>query len=278
MFSTHHGGLMRIPMSLLAMAMVAGCGNDHGIDHGNASDAFGGQVLDTDRAPVSGATVYAIPAELVAWSPLTANDVKSTATVDFDEPLESLIDAQGGAFPHAVTSAQGDYSLEVPPGRYYIYVAPDPQTDPGHLPGGSASRRSASSEDLIGDGRLNIRVSSQPSSFEVKNFIGSEACLGCHKEKATWKKHAHANGIHEPGKASPLQSAERLALVDADMLAKFAADTTLYYYDYDATRGDDKFKVQEGGTAPPNTEFSYRLFMAGGQYKTEFQNLINHEL
>lgn len=265
---------MRISMSVLVIVMVAGCGNDHGV----ASDSFVGRVLDTGQAPVSGATVFAIPAELVTWSALTAYDVKTTATVDFDEPLESLIDAQGSTFPHAVTSSRGDYSLALPPGRYYIYVAPDPQADPVHLPGGAASRRSVSAEELIDGGRLDLRVSSQPSSFEVKNFIGSEACLSCHTEKATWKKHAHANGIHEPGKASPLQSAERIALVDADMLAKFAADTTLYYYDYDATRGDDKFKVQEGGTAPPNTEFSYRLFMAGGQYKTEFQNLINANL
>jgi hypothetical protein len=264
---------MRLLMPTLAMVLTAGCGNDHAT--APAFDGFAGRVLDTDRAPVAGATVFAIPAELVTWSPLTASDVKRTATVDFDEPLESLIDSRGQTFPHTVTGSQGDYSLVIPPGRYYLYVAPDPQTDPVHLPGGNASRRSVSAEELIGGGPLELRVSSQPSSFAVKDFIGSEACLGCHPQQATWKKHAHANGIHEPGKASPLQSAERIALVDAEMLGKFAADTTLYFYDYDATRGDDKFKVQEGGSVPPNTEFSYRLFMEGGQYKTEFRNLIN---
>jgi hypothetical protein len=265
---------MRILIPGLVIVMVAGCGNDHAA----IPDSFVGHVLDTAQAPVSGATVFAIPAELVTWPSLTASDVKSNATVDFDEPLESLIDAQGSTFPQAVTSRRGDYRLVLPPGRYYIYVVPDPQADPLHLPGGSASRRSMSAEDLIGEGRLDIRVSSQPSSFDVKNFIGSEACLGCHTEKVTWKKHAHANGIHQPGRASPLQNQDRLALVDAGMLAKFAADTTLYFYDYDATRGDDKFKVQEGGPVPPNTEFAYRFFMEGGQYKTEFQNLINGAL
>lgn len=239
------------------------------------ADSWSGQVLDTAREPVVGATVYAIPAELLAWSPLTASEVTSTATADFDEPLERLIDSQGSAFPHAVTDGKGNYAMSLPAGRYYLYVDPDSKNDPLHLPGGSASRKSVSATELLAAGRLDIKVSSQPSAFATKNFIGSEACLGCHAEKESWKKHAHANGIHEPGKASPLQSATRIGLVDAEMLAKFAADTTLYYYAYDAARGDDKFKVQEGGMAPDKTEFSFRLFLEGDRLKAEFRNLIS---
>lgn len=262
---------MHIPMSAVLMVTLVACGNDHAL----APDTVFGRVQETAGAPVAGATVFAIPAELVTWSGLTASDVTSAATLDFDEPLERLIDAQGTTFPHATTDARGDYSFVIPPGRYYIFVAPDPEVDPVHLPGGSASRQSASAQDLIAAGRLDIRVSAQPSSFDVENMIGTDACLGCHSAKASWKKHAHANGIHQPGKASPLQSAERLALVDAPMIAKFAADTTLYFYDYDATRGDDKFKVQEGGAIPATAEFAYRLFLDGEIYKTEFQNLVN---
>lgn len=252
-----------------ALLLFVGCGG------ADPSGALVGRLSDPAGEPVAGATLFAIPAELVTWKPLTASDVKSATAVDYDEPLESLVEAKGTTFPQAVADETGAYALPLPAGRYYFYVSPDPKRDPVHLPGGSASRQSLSAAELADAGRLDIRVSSQPSSFDPKNNIGAEACLGCHAAKATWKLHAHANGIHEPGKAAGLQSAERLALVDAPMLAKFTADTTLYFYDYDETRGDDKFKVQEGGTMPAKTEFSYRLFVEEGKYKVQFQNLIN---
>jgi len=204
--------------------------------------------------------------------------VTGTVTDDFDEPLEGLVDAVGATFPNTVTDGNGEYSLSPPSGRYYLYVAPDPTSDPVHLPGGSASRRSVSADELISARRLNIKVSSQPSSFDPTNYIGSGACIGCHVAQQGWQKHAHANGIHEPGTAAPLQSSERINLVDAATLAKFAADTTLYFYDYDGTRGDDKFKIQEGGTPPSTTEFAYRLFKNGEQYDAQFQNVINGAL
>jgi hypothetical protein len=123
--------------------------------------------------------------------------------------------------------------------------------------------------------RFDIKISSRPSSFKPADYIGSGVCIGCHAETQTWEKHAHANGIHEPGKAAALQDAARINLVDAPTLAKFAADTTLYFFDYDATRGDDKFKIQEGGPPPATAEFAYRLFKSGDDYEAEFQNLIN---
>ena len=261
--------LMKAAFVLGLSSGVASCGG--------AAPAGGlvGRVTDTAREPAAAATVFAIPAELVTWTPLKASEVKSTTTLDYDEPLESLIEASGAMFPQAVTSDQGEYSLALSPGRYYFYVVPNPKSDPVHLPGGSASRQSVSAEELLAAGRLDINVSSQPSSFDPKNNIGAEACLGCHPAKATWKKHAHANGIHEPGKAAGLQSAARIELADAEMLAKFTADTTLYFYDYDETRGDDKFKVQEGGVIPATTEFSFRLFVEAGRYTVQFQNQLN---
>lgn len=85
--------------ALLAVAILvaAGCGDPPAEI---PADSVGGQVSDTAREPIVGATVFAIPAELVAWSPLTAGEVKSTATSDFDETLERLIDTQGATFPH----------------------------------------------------------------------------------------------------------------------------------------------------------------------------------
>jgi predicted CXXCH cytochrome family protein len=259
---------MRALITVLMVA-AAGCAG------ARASDSLTGSVTDTAHEPVAGATVFAIPAALVTWSPLAASDVSSTATADFDEPLERLIDAQGASFPQAVTDDQGEYALPLPAGRYYFYVDPDTTRDAVHLPGGTASRVSQSADALLAAGRLDIKLSSMPSSFDPRNYIGAETCLGCHANQATWKRHAHANGIHEPGKAAPLQTQARIDLVDAPMLAKFAANTTLYFYAYDGTRGDDKFKVQEGGIAPDTSEFSFRLFQDGNQYKVEFRNLLN---
>jgi len=239
------------------------------------SDAFAGRVTDTAGESVAQATVYAVPANLVAWTPITASDVLSSTTPDFDEPLEGLVDSQGATFPRAVTDATGQYVMTLPAGQYYLYVAPDPGSDPLHLPGGSASRVSRSADELLRAAPLSIVVSSQPSSFDPANVIGSGACIDCHKAKASWQKHAHANGIHQPGQAAPLQSQERLDIVDAETTAKFTADTTLYFYGYDATRGDDKFKVQEGGTPPATAEFAYRLFKSGALYEAQFQNLVN---
>lgn len=253
----------------LAIVASAGCGIDMAVE------GFTGRITDTASEPVANATVYAIPAQLVTWTPITASDITGSTAADFDEPLQGLIDTMGATFPASVTNSTGDYLLSPPSGTYYFYVVPDPSRGSVHLPGGSASRSALSTKELDTGGRLDIKVSSQPSSFDPASYIGSGACIGCHTEKQTWQKHAHANGIHEPGKAAVLQDSARISLVDAATLAKFAADTTLYFYDYDATRGDDKFKIQEGGIPPLTTELAYRLFKSGDDYETEFQNLIN---
>jgi predicted CXXCH cytochrome family protein len=256
--------------TILAICVAAGCDSDE------SEDVLAGSIRDTAGAPVAGATLYAVPADRLAWVPITADDL-TEAEMDFDQPLENLVTASGDTFPNTVTDDDGGYSLALPPGRYYLYVVPDPVNDPLHLPGGSESRSSRSADELLAAGTVDIKVSSQPSSFEPSSYIGSTACIGCHGEKASWQKHAHANGIHEPGQAAPLQSAERIEIADAETLAKFAANTTLYFYDYDGSRGDDKFKIQEGGTPPATTEFAYRLFTADGKYQVEFQNIINQD-
>ena len=116
--------------------LVAGCGGTE------LSGGLVGRVADTAREPVAGAAIFAVPAELVVWSPLKASDVKSAMTLDYDEPLESLIESSGTTFPQTVTNDKGEYALALPPGRFYFYVVPDPKGDPVHLPGGSASRQS----------------------------------------------------------------------------------------------------------------------------------------
>src|SRR6185436_5502056 len=51
-------------MVMAPALLVAGCGSDV------APDGFVGTVADTAREPVANATVYAIPASLVAWTPV----------------------------------------------------------------------------------------------------------------------------------------------------------------------------------------------------------------
>jgi len=225
-----------LAVAVSALLAGAGCGIDV------AADGFGGTVTDTAREPVANATIYAVPARLVTPVRVTASDVLAAAA-DFDEPLQDLVDAMGETFPRTVTDASGAYTLSLPAGAYYLYVVPDPVGDPVHLPGGSASRRSLTVDELVRRGHVELRVSSQPSSFRPEAYIGSGACLGCHSDQQGWQRHAHANGIHEPGRAAPLQSAARIDPADAPTLAKLVAGTTLYYYDFDPTRGEDKFRI-----------------------------------
>lgn len=258
----------KAPPALVVVLAFAGCGID------TARYGVAGSVTDTAHEPVANATIYAIPADLVTSTSITASDITGATADDFDEPLEGLVDSMAGSLRSTGADSNGYFSLSLPSGNYYFYVVPDPQ-DPVHLPGGSASRRSVSFDDLVRSGRLDIKISSQPSSFATDSYVGSGTCIGCHPETQGWMKHAHANGIHEPGKAAALQSPERIRLVDAATLEKFVADTTLYFYDYDATRGDDRFKVQEGGMPPATAEFAYRLFKSGDDHEAEFRNLIN---
>src|SRR5262249_48995549 len=98
---------------------ASGCGSDA------APDGLAGTVTDTAREPVANATVSAIPASLVAGTPVTATDVMTAKADDFDEPLEGLIDSMGETLPSTLTDRDGDYSLSLPPDTYYFYVVPD---------------------------------------------------------------------------------------------------------------------------------------------------------
>ena len=97
-------------LTWLVVAPVA-CGDGRSVE----PNALSGHVTDTAQESVAGATVFAIPAELVAGA-ASARDISAAATLDYDEPLENLIEAQGGSFPRAVTAADGAYTLSLPAG------------------------------------------------------------------------------------------------------------------------------------------------------------------
>ncbi len=123
-----------------------------------------------------------------------ASDVANSTSI---QPVEDL----AAQTPYKVrTTGQGAYAKDLPPGRYFVYVFPDP-TDTKHLPGGDASNRSV---DLTGGGTAitNMELSERPSS--TATWVGTSKCLSCHLGMKSILGTRHFNGIRMPGVPSKL--------------------------------------------------------------------------
>jgi hypothetical protein len=248
-----------------------------------ASTSFA--VKDTAGDPVVGAKVYAIPVEAV--EALAAVDLElvggnyTEAALTVDEPLEDLVN---GNFTYAGFSPAEDYietdadgNAEISAedaadqGKYFIYVQPADET---HFPGGSICREPVSLADLED---AVIEVSTKPSADA--EFIGSTTCLLCHPAQGGMTKTAHKLGFMAPGAPSGLQDPSEFDANDGiyNMFAaqdKYAAGTTVYFYDYDGNRSFDKFKTLE--TDPGNALAKVNLSKdVDGKYWVEFVNIIN---
>jgi predicted CXXCH cytochrome family protein len=166
---------------------------------------------------------------------------------------------------------------------YFIYVKPA-ATDTGHLPGGSLCRTAVSGASL--DNKVTaVKISTAPSASAT--FVGTSVCLGCHTTYTTEKQTLHKLGIMAPGAPSGLQDLAKFGPADGVYnygagLAKFTAGdstsggTTVWFYDYDATRKFDKFKTLE--SAPTGTIYAtVRVYRdtADNKYKMQFTNVIN---
>jgi len=151
--------------------------------------------------------------------------------------------ASGSTFASATTDASGGYELEtVPDGSYFVYVEP---TDGEHLPGGSLCRHSTSADSLRGS-TSDIVLSSSPPGHAV--YVGMSTCLICHTEYATEKTLAHRLGFRVPGVSSGLQDTSEHPEIDEGLeyfveAADYTGGTPVYHYDYDGTRGLDKFQT-----------------------------------
>jgi len=235
---------------------------------------FGGQVVSAAGAlsvggpaanpghPVAAATVYLVPVTAIdTTTRITASAIYAPPypAEDVDEPLEDTIRLRGGGFPHATTDAQGNFVVAaVPDGKYFVHVTPAP-TDAEHLPGGDVSRRSYPAEELRGQS-MTIKVSGRPSA--AARYTGSSACLGCHKDKQHYQQTAHKLGWTVPQSPARSQDFSKhpdyfKALESFPEVDSYTGGTRLELGDYDATRGDDKFKLRAYGDARLPIETAY---------------------
>lgn len=264
-------------LPLLAL-LPAGCFNQSGTTTQAPVALFQGRVVGTADEPVAGATLYLVPAYSVSTTPITSDSLRTGASEGWDEPLEDLVAASGGGFTQARTDANGRFTIrQVPDGRYFLYVAP---TGAEYLPGGSLCRNSVDATGLRGQ-ELTIVLSSSPSP--AANFVGMTTCLACHPSYATEKGLAHRLGFTVPGQLSRNQSlAEHPELFDG--LANFtaAADytggTPVYFSDYDAGRGFDKFRTTLSDPSGSGSTVYAILWLwqdsATDEYKITFENVI----
>jgi len=287
--------------SLALLLLVASCGGEsepaglrapqgQGGTPGQAPaeiepEIFGlvGRIMEPNGMPVSGGTVYLVPASDVEALSLTPIDQFApptvTASLRNDEPIEDLIDDRGDTFERASVDEHGEYRFAtLPDGGLFVVWLPRAD-DVQHLPGGDYARVAYASTALIGM-RMDVRVSSQPSASA--SYVGSSTCMACHGFNSTTGT-AHNVGLQVPRVRSPLQDVSAWPNFD-DGLDAFDAGTTLYYYDCDeSTQGPSKCTVAD--TPPPGTvRFELRLRRdAGvplgvvGAYYVELVNRVNVE-
>ena len=228
---------------------------------GAGASVVGGPATNPGQ-PVPGATVYLVP--------VTAMDLTTRITASaiyaapfpaeaVDEPLEDAIRLRGKAFPQAATDAQGNFVIpNVPDGRFFVHVTPA-SGDTEHLPGGNQSRVSYSTAALA-NRSMTIELSSSPSA--TAHYTGSSSCLTCHKNESHWQQTAHKLGFTVPQAPGPLQDFSRhpeffSALQSFPVVDEYTKGTRLELGDYDASRGDDKFKLRTFGDSRLPIETPY---------------------
>lgn len=256
---------------------------------GRVSSASGASVVGgppiNPGHPVAGATVQLVP--------VTAIDVTTRMTASaiyappypaeaYDEPLEDAIRARGAGFPQATTDARGAFVIPtVPDGRFFVHVTPA-AGDTEHLPGGDHSRQSYPAEKLRGQS-MTIKLSSSPSP--AARYSGSSSCLACHKDREHWRRTAHKLGWTVPDAPGKMQDFSRhpqyfAALEFFPRVDSYARGTRLELGDYDAARGDDKFKLRLFGDARVPIDAVYAdVYLwrnaASGKYVITMVNRLN---
>lgn len=289
--------LASVALAAVVSMTLTGCGSS-----GNSSNpSIAPTVLVKDGAgvAVAGAKVYAIPAAdvaAIAAQPLTLTAGNYTeAAKNVDEPLEDLINGNFTPTGRGVetyisgtTDATGTAVLSGlavgATDSYFIYVSPA-AGDSGRLPGGSLCRNLVTGASL--DNKVTaIEVSTTPTT--AATYVGSSTCLGCHTDYADQKKTAHKHGIMVAGAPSALQDLSEFGATAGVYnymagIDKFTAGdataggTTVWFYDYDATRGFDKFKTLTTAPATGTVYATVRAYKdtADNKYKMQFTNVIN---
>lgn len=250
-----------------------------------SGNSFSGQVSSASGTALVGATIHLVPvAAMDVTTRMTASSIYAAPfpAEAYDEPLEDAIRLRGRAFPQSTTDSRGSFVIpSVPDGKFFVHVTPA-SNDTQHLPGGDQSRRSVSAELLRGRS-MTIKVSSSPSTNA--RYAGSSSCLTCHKDEQHWNQTAHKLGWTVPGAPGPMQDFSRHpnyfdALQSFPAVDDYTSGTRLELGDYDATRGDDKFKLRTFGDArlPIDTPYAdvYLWKNAGtGKYFITMVNRMN---
>ncbi|MHB8877748.1 MAG: cytochrome c3 family protein [Myxococcaceae bacterium] len=233
-----------------------------------------GAVMDASKSAVGSGTIYFVPAAAVAALAATTIGKDSPN----DEPLEDLIAANAATYQKATIDAQGRYKLDaLTDGSYFVTFKPD-AADLGHLPGGTSCRLALTATELRGT-RLDIKVSSATPAGAT--FVGSGVCITCHGRTAI-SKTMHRLGIWSPYSAGRLQDfstrkTELHQALDSKFEANGGAGITVYFYDYDSTRGFDKWKTSETDPSPAGV-VGFKVTVrqnASGKYEMFLQNVQN---
>jgi hypothetical protein len=283
---------------LAAIALgVAGCSGDDGRDGADGTDGTDGTdgsagppglpagQLPTQPAGVvgfvksaagtaaTGGTVYFVPSADVAALPAPA--IPYVVDSPNDEPLEDLIASNGAGYQKAAVGANGSYSLTtLGAGSYFVTYVPAAD-DATLLPGGSSSRRALPATSLVGK-QLDIDVSSAVPADA--HYVGSGVCVSCHGI-AHISETMHRIGIwssYETGKLQNLEPRfdELYQAIEGKFEANGGAGTVIYFYDYDSTRGFDKFKTSE--TDPgANVAFTVTVRKTGDDLEFLLKNVLN---
>ena len=196
-----------------------------------------GIVQDASGQAIENGTVYLIPSSDVEAMAKTPIEIKRDSKND--EPLEDNLAANKDKYQKATTDKKGDFKITgIKDGKYFIYVEP---SDKEHLPGGDKSNKAMSTAEFKGK-TLKILVSGNVPADAT--YVGTSKCLMCHKAYESEKKTLHKLGISVVGKPSKLQDYSRFPNFN-DGLNKLIAGTKFYFYNFDKSRGFDKYIISE---------------------------------
>lgn len=222
-----------------------------------------GTVQDASGQPVSKSTVYLIPSSDVEAMAKTPTEIKRDSKND--EPLEDNLAANRDRYIKASTDKKGSFIIsKVPEGKYFIYVEPSDKT---YLPGGDKSNKAMAISEFAGK-PIKILVSGNVPSNAT--YEGTSKCLVCHKAYETEKKTLHKLGIRVAGKDSRLQDVSKFPEFD-NGLKRLMTGTKFYFYNFDKTRGFDKYMISEKMPSDPASVSFTATFFKDSDNKLKFK-------
>ncbi|MBI5212613.1 MAG: hypothetical protein HY957_04490 [Nitrospirae bacterium] len=226
-----------------------------------------GIVQDASGQAAENAAIYLIPSSDVEAMAKTPTEIKRDSKND--EPLEDNLAANKDKYQKGTTDKKGNFKITgVADGKYFIYVEP---SDKEHLPGGDKANKAMSTAELKGK-TLKILVSGNVPVDAT--YVGTSQCLMCHKAYENIKKTAHRLGISVVEKPSNLQDSSRFPEYFSG-LKKLMAGAKFYFYNFDKSRGFDKYMISEKAPSDPaSVSFTATFFKdSDGKLKFKTENM-----